>query len=210
MAYVSIHLRPFKPSPDAAPCTETMNQGDGYESSSVREHLIYGRPSSTTTNYRQYNPITPQIPESYQPDLVESYPSQQGEAPQSKEQLHVYNSSQTTLRQDPYAYQRYVPESSQPSLGYALDPGSSNPHGFMIQPAWRRHLMNWIVAFLAVCFFVFTIIFARNATQGENADTRLLFSNPGRDILVLQVLGTVTTTLLGELLISSCEMVNLN
>jgi hypothetical protein len=184
-----------------------MNQGDGYESSEVREHLIYRRPSSTTTEYRQYNPNTRPIPESYQPDVIESYPPQQGEAPQSQEHLNTYDSSQTTLRQDPYAYQRYVPVPSEPRLEHDLDAGSSNPYGFMIQPAWRRHLMAWITAFLTICFFVFTIIFARNATQGENADIRLLFNNPGRDILVLQVLSTVSTTLLGELLISTCEMV---
>jgi hypothetical protein len=63
------------------------------------------------------------------------------------------------------------------------------------------------VAFFAVCAFVFTTIFAWNATAGGRADTRLLFDSPGRTILVLQILTNLTTTLLGELVIASAEMV---
>lgn len=77
----------------------------------------------------------------------------------------------------------------------------------MINPIWRRHLIVWILAFFAVVFYVVTVIFAWNASLGKDADTRLLFEDPSRTILVLQVLGTSTTALFSELVICTCEMV---
>ena len=54
---------------------------------------------------------------------------------------------------------------------------------------------------------MFTCIFAFNATRGANADMRLIFDDPARTILVLQILTNITTTLFGELIIASSDMV---
>ena len=77
----------------------------------------------------------------------------------------------------------------------------------MIRPSWRRHLITWVLAIFALVFYIFTVIFAWNASLGRDADTRLLFEDPGRTILVLQILGTSTTTLFSELVICTCETV---
>jgi hypothetical protein len=63
------------------------------------------------------------------------------------------------------------------------------------------------LALLTVCAFVATSLFAWNATGGSHADSRFLFSDPGRTILTLQLLTNFTTALFGELLIASFEAV---
>jgi hypothetical protein len=107
---------------------------------------------------------------------------------------------------DPYAY--HPP--TRPDIVYSAsdpDPPPAPAVGAVIRPVWRRHLIVWILAFLAVAFYVVTVIFAWNASLGKDADTRLLFEDPSRTILVLQVLGTSTTTLFSELVICTCEIV---
>jgi hypothetical protein len=133
------------------------------------------------------------------------------------------NSSESTRRRDGYSYQPYVAPPidaiEQPQQGFTLksepsyrrissNPDDPNGQGREIQPTWRRNLLTWVLALFAVVLFVSTSLFAANATRGANADTRFLFSNPGRTILVLQILTNITTTLFGELLIASCELVS--
>ena len=112
----------------------------------------------------------------------------------------------------------YEPKSPQVQVQHVTAPlalrgrdGSEPPPdyggGMQILPIWRRHLLTWILLFWAIVFFVFTIIFAWNATGGEHANTRLLFEDPGKTVLVLQILTNVTTALFGELAISASEMV---
>ena len=67
--------------------------------------------------------------------------------------------------------------------------------------------MTWILAAVSISFFVFTILFAYNANNGQHADTRFLFRDPGRTILVLQILTNITTASIAELAISSHEAV---
>jgi len=90
----------------------------------------------------------------------------------------------------------------------SVDPNQRGPYGVKVQPGWRRACLTWVLGFFAVASFVFTAIFAFNATRGDHADTRLLFDNPGKTILVLQILTNVSTTLFSELLVASCEMVH--
>ena len=107
---------------------------------------------------------------------------------------------------DPYAY---YPPSNTAAVHSAADrdPAPDAPVGDIINPVWRRHLIGWILAFFAVACYVVTVIFAWNASLGKDADTRLLFQDPSKTILVLQVLGTSTSSLLAELVICTCEMV---
>ena len=127
------------------------------------------------------------------------------------------------LKENQHAYQPYISDFSDAPYGtrtppdfplkpeqynkISIDPKHTVPYGVPIQSAWRKDLLTWLLALLAIAFFIFTVIFASNATRGDQADTRLLFSDPGRTILVLQILTNVTTTLFGELLVASCEMV---
>ena len=192
-----------------------MDHGDGYDSqasTAVRVRLIPRKPISfdSAADFQQYRP-----PDSYEPEGIEST----GSEPPERAEIRSWDSSRSqsstpaTFRQDRYAYQPYVPAPApRTELRYITpqDPGPSNTKGFIILPSWRRHLITWLLAFLALLFFVFTVIFAWNATGGQHADTRLLFENPGRTILVLQILGTVTTTLFTELVVASCEMVFFN
>jgi hypothetical protein len=87
-------------------------------------------------------------------------------------------------------------------------PDTPGLKGYAIESALRRHFVTWIDYFLALFFFVFTVIFAWSATGGTNADTRFFFKDPGITILVLQISSTVTASLLTETLIASCEMVS--
>jgi hypothetical protein len=186
-----------------------MDHGDGYDaqaSTAVRVQLIPRKPTN------QYRPPPQRAPESYEPHDIES----KGSEPPQRAEIRSWDSSRsqastpTILNRDKYAYQPYVSASAaRTDLHYSTPPATdlSNTRGFIILPTWRRHLITWVLAFIASVCFVFTIVFAWNATGGENADTRLLFENPGRTILVLQILGTVTTTLFAELVIASCEMV---
>jgi hypothetical protein len=132
--------------------------------------------------------------------------------------------SSSTLRADPYSYQPYDPytsvsetyvphsETYLPPVAEMKSPtyvtvAQPQDHGSVIQPPWRRYLWVWLLALLTVCAFVATSLFAWNATGGSHADSRFLFSDPGRTILTLQLLTNFTTALFGELLIASFEAV---
>ena len=181
-----------------------MEKGDGYESSPARG---YAKPAPLTPYSQQYYPSHFQGgAEAYQmPSSVYSphRDSFGGRTPPT-------NSTETTLGHYPEPYQYNLPESSVPFIPpkpLELNHDPLNVNGTVIHSAFRRHLLAWILAFLAICCFVFTTIFAWNATGGVHADSRLLFDDPGRTILVLQILTNVTTALFGELVIMSCEMV---
>lgn len=193
-----------------------MDHGDGYDSqpsAAVRVRLIPRKPANFgARDVHQYRPPPQRAPDSFEPQGIESTASE----PPQRAEIRSWDSSRsqastpTTLGQDRYTYQPYVPApASRTELHYSTPPSPdpSNTKGFIILPTWRRHLITWALAFVALVFFVFTIVFAWNATEGQMANTRLLFENPGRTILVLQILGTVTTTLFAELVIASCERV---
>jgi hypothetical protein len=136
------------------------------------------------------------------------------------------NMSDATLQKEPHQYP-YVSDFSleRPYGGAAtpvdyplklegyntisVDPNHNGPNGVRIQSGWRRALLTWLLAILALASFLFTVLFAYNATRGAQADTHLIFNSPGRTILVLQILTNISTTLFGELLVASCEMVPL-
>jgi hypothetical protein len=185
-----------------------MDHGDGYESA-VRAHLISQRQNLLTPDAQQHRPAIQRARDSFISDGLESSVDSP-EGPQSWEAPSSQNSSRVPLAYDPYGYQPYVPEpQSKPEVRY-LHPSQPDKTGVPILPTWRRYLITWILAFVSICCFAFTIIFAWNASEGQYADTRLLFEDPGRTILVLQILGTVTTALFGELIVASCEMVMLH
>ena len=183
-----------------------MERGYGDESPTVNDRLIPRRAVRAPIGDEIYPESLQRGPQPYQPDGMEStYPRRPVSL--SWQPPETGNSSEATLR--PYAYQQYAPNPPGKSeLRYSLQADPSAVKGYVIQPNWKRHFLAWILAFLAICFFVFTIVFAWNATGGSNADTRLLFNNPGHTILVLQVCSTVTTAMFAELIVASCEMVS--
>jgi hypothetical protein len=193
-----------------------MDHGDGYDSqpsTAVRVRLIPRKPTSFVAgDSHQYRLPLQRDRDSYEPQTTESTssePPQRAEI-RSWDSSHSHASTPAALRPGRYTYQAYVPPPlPRTELHYSTPSESdpSNTKGFIILPTWRRHLITWVLAFMALVFFLFTVVFAWNATGGEKADTRLLFENPGRTILVLQILGTVTTTLFAELVVASCEMV---
>lgn len=202
-----------------------MNRGDGYDRSlEVRSSLLPRRKPSPYNPAMQSTYNINEIPIPDQEAYVDPYQpvtsgTRPGYAPRRPDRPPPpsHNSSESTLKtpNDLYSYQ---PPSSSP-LAYVepkpehqystfeTPPFKREADGLPIQTPWRRHLLNWLVALFAVCAFVFTTIFAWNATAGGRADTRLLFDAPGRTILVLQILTNLTTSLLGELVIASAEMV---
>jgi hypothetical protein len=184
------------------------DHGDGYEPPAFKVNLIpQQRSLAPVDESQEYRPPIHRARESYRSDGGGSS-VYSPERPYSPRNLHrTPTSSSVPLAFDPYGYQPDVPEPIERSERRHLDPDSAFTGGVPILPSWRRHLISWILAVVGTCVFIFTIIFAWNATGGQNADTRLLFSDPGRTILVLQVLGTVTTSLLAELVVASCEMV---
>ena len=183
-----------------------MDHGDGYESA-VRAHLISQRQNLLTpVDPQQHRPAIQRARDSFVSDGFESS-VYSPEDHQSWKAPSTQNSSRVPLAYDPYGYQPYVPgPQAKPEVRY-LHPRETDTRGVPVLPTWRRYLITWILAVVAICWFVFTIIFAWNASEGQYADTRLLFENPGRTILALQILGTVTTALFGELVVASCEMV---
>jgi hypothetical protein len=70
--------------------------------------------------------------------------------------------------------------------------------------------MTWILSAFSIGSFAFTVLFAWNANSGQHADTRFLFQDPGRTILVLQVLTNITTICIAELAMSAYEAVHLS
>jgi len=182
-----------------------MERGDGEESTTVNDRLIPRRPMKPQLGY-DYPESLQRGPQEYQPNPMEST-NPRRPVSLSWQPPETGNSSESTLR--PHAYPQYAPvPRGKSELRYSLQGDPSAVKGYVIQPNWKRHFLTWILAFLAICFFVFTVIFAWNATGGSHADTRLLFNNPGHTILVLQVCSAVTTALLAELIVASCEMVS--
>ena len=189
-----------------------MDLGHGYEQFQVREHLIPRRP------------VTDQpMQESGQGPLPTADPFDDGI--ESGLPPRSWNPTPSSMEAMPSVSD--VPLSDQPRRPLNLtqregdgnrrlrrrlnsldDPLPAGTRGFTIQSALQRHFFSWVAYFLAVCFFVFTVIFAWNATGGAKANRRFLFTNPGRTILVLQICSTVTTSLFAESLIASCEMVS--
>jgi hypothetical protein len=194
-----------------------MDQGDGYEAAAVSGRLIPRKPVLPRVSYTRTLRSESSLVESME-DAVDG-----SELHPSGSQWTRQDSSQTTLTTGAsypyYPYETVInTESSDPFIRTDLRqqtasrvPDSPPPEkeamGTVIKPVWKRHLLTWALAFLAVCLFVFTAYFAWNATGGDHANTRLLFSDPGRTILILQILTNITTTLFGELVVASCEMV---
>lgn len=212
----SFNFNPFPASLTTIILVETMDHGDGYDSqasAAVRVRLIPRKPTNFgARDFHQYRPPLERAPNSFEPQGIESTASE----PPQRAEIRSWDSSRSqastpaTPGQDRYTYQPYVPApASRTERDYSTPPELDplNSKGFIILPTWRRHLITWALAFVALVFFVFTIVFAWNATGGQKANTRLLFENPGRTILVLQILGTVTTTLFAELVVASCERV---
>lgn len=182
-----------------------MDRADGDESATVNDRLIPRRRVPSPFGDQTFPESLQRGPQAYQPNGMEStYPRHPVSL--SWQPPETGNSSEATLK--PYTYQSYAPNvPGKSELRYSLQADPSVVPGFVIQPNWRRHFLTWILAFLAICLFVFTIIFAWNATGGAKADTRLLFNDPGHTILMLQICSTATTSLFAELIVASCEMV---
>lgn len=182
-----------------------MERGYGDESATVNDRLIPRRPVTSQFRDENYPEPLQRGPQAYQPNAMES--ADLRPVSLSWQPPETGNSSESTLR--PHAYQQYAPiPVGKSELRYSLQGDPSAVKGYVIQPNWKRHFLTWILAFLAICFFVFTVIFAWNATGGSNADPKYLFNDPGHTILVLQVCSTATTALFAELIVASCEMVH--
>jgi len=189
-----------------------MDRGDGYETASGQRYSIPRKPTPSSPYSQQYHPsYFNGGGDPYRSSRTESaYPPHRDDPSLSAEKIPPTASSEATLREYPEPYHSNLPPSSVPLIDpkqQDLNRDPLNPNGTVINRPFRRHLLTWCLAFLAICCFVFTIIYAWNATGGEHANTRLLFADPGRTILVLQVLTNVTTALFSELVIMSCEMV---
>jgi len=194
------------------------------ERSSLRGVQRKPVPLTAYTGDVSYSPapdFDPQDP--YRDDITSApYPSRRisdtppGETPAT-------NMSEATLQREKYPAYPYVTDFGVDQRPY---PGAQTPvdyplkseynqisvdpvqrEGMKIQPGWRRQFLTWLLALLALTSFVITVLFAYNASRGNQADTRFIFSNPGKTILVLQILTNISTTLFGELLVASCEMV---
>ena len=185
-----------------------MDRGDGYEAGLARR---LPRPNASSEVTEDLYPVEQQQgPDPYA--IESSFRQSMLVPPRSWNPTPVQSASQTTLGQDPYSYEPFIPpEEKAPAredaAGFPFDRDFSAPKGIVIQSVWGRYFLSWFVLFLAICFFVFTVIFAWNATGGAKANTRFLFKDPGRTILVLQICSTVSTTLFAEVIIASCEMV---
>src|SRR5271163_191016 len=157
-------------------------------------------PPPTSRDGYVYHRYVPQSPTKLEGSEIQETPQYQGGYDQTRESYEP-KSPQVKV-------QNVTPPLSLRGRGGG-DPPPDYGRGIQILPIWRRHLLTWILLFWAIVFFVFTIIFAWNATGGEHANTRLLFEDPGKTVLVLQILTNVTTALFGELAISASEMVQL-
>ena len=181
------------------------------ESTTVNDRLIPRKPLRSPFRDEFFPESLQRGPQVYQPDGMESTQPRRP-ASFSWQPPDTGNTSEATL--NPYSYRSYAPDvhnvpniPGKSEVRYSLHGDPSMVPGYVIQPNWRKHFLTWVLAILAICFFVFTIIFAWNATGGANADTRLLFNDPGHTILVLQICSTATTALFAELIVASCEMV---
>jgi hypothetical protein len=184
-----------------------MDLSHGYETSQVRAHLIPRKPPGS----RQGTGWPPTDAAGTYDDGIETSPPRSwNPTPSSMEA--VTNASEITLqgqlREPLNPAQGTSPLNDRPQRHRRAKNSFEGPKGHAIQSTLQRHLFTWVAYFFALCFFVFTVIFAWNATGGAKADTHFLFKNPGRTILVLQICSTVTTSLFAESLIASCEMVS--
>jgi hypothetical protein len=99
----------------------------------------------------------------------------------------------------PYYFESHLAPS-----GFDLTSGGGRKLGC----PWRQEFMTWILSAFPIGSFALTVLFAWNANSGQHADTRFLFQDPGRTILVLQVLTNITTICMAELAMSAYEAVH--
>ena len=202
-----------------------MDQEDGYDQPEVQRFQIPRKPSTMSPDEVRSLPRVHPQPRQFPPE--ETMESNRGYAPhrgigsESWDAGRSRNSTGSPIQsprtpqtpRDPYAYQPYG-LSTEPKdqvvyiASEETEPNSESDKGVIIRQTWKRHLVTWILAIFALVFYILTVIFAWNASLGQDADTRLLFEDPGRTILVLQILGTTTTTLFSELVICTCEAVS--
>jgi hypothetical protein len=185
-----------------------MDLGHGYDQTyAVREYLIPRRPINEERMQARPGWSRPAV-DPFDNEESQAPPRSWNPTPSSMEA--IASITEPTFSGQPSHQTLNRPQSQGRRLRRQTIFDGTEQRGFAIQSAIQRHFFSWVMYFFAICFFVFTVIFAWNATGGAKTNRHFIFTNPGRTILVLQICSTVTTSLFAECLISSFEMVTVS